>query len=122
MVSKTSKFDCIKFCNTGSQLYNSTAYYFVKVDCLKVDCLFSQHMENEETGRTAIQNLNGYNLHGQPIKCEAAKSRKGPNTPTTKIFVGNLTDNTKAPQVRNVSDSAFLNVLILLQLFIKYLT
>ncbi|XP_076381432.1 uncharacterized protein LOC117226012 isoform X3 [Megalopta genalis] len=60
------------------------------------------HMENEEAGRNAIQNLNGHVVHGQPIKCEAAKSRKGPNTPTTKIFVGNLTDNTKAPQVREL--------------------
>ncbi|XP_031779148.1 RNA-binding protein lark isoform X5 [Nasonia vitripennis] len=60
------------------------------------------HMENEESGRNAIQNLNGQLVHGQPIKCEAAKSRKGPNTPTTKIFVGNLTDNTKAPQVREL--------------------
>jgi len=59
-------------------------------------------MENEEAGRNAIQNLNGHMVHGQPIKCEAAKSRKGPNTPTTKIFVGNLTDNTKAPQVREL--------------------
>lgn len=59
-------------------------------------------MENEEAGRNAIQNLNGHVVHGQPIKCEAAKSRKGPNTPTTKIFVGNLTDNTKAPQVREL--------------------
>ncbi|TGZ46051.1 Uncharacterized protein DBV15_12649, partial [Temnothorax longispinosus] len=63
---------------------------------------FAVHMENEEAGRNAIQNLNGHMVHGQPIKCEAAKSRKGPNTPTTKIFVGNLTDNTKAPQVREL--------------------
>ncbi|KAI4456506.1 serine/arginine rich splicing factor [Holotrichia oblita] len=39
-------------------------------------------------------NLNGQVLNGQPMKCEAAKSRKAPTTPTTKIFVGNLTDNT----------------------------
>jgi RNA recognition motif-containing protein len=57
-------------------------------------------MEHEEAGRDAIQNLNGYLVHGQAIKVEAATSRKGPQTPTTKIFVGNLTDNTKAPQVR----------------------
>lgn len=59
-------------------------------------------MENEEAGRNAIQNLDGYMVHGNAIKCEAAKSRKGPNTPTTKIFVGNLTDNTKAPEVREL--------------------
>lgn len=57
-------------------------------------------MEHEEAGRDAIQNLNGYLVHNQAIKVEAATSRKGPQTPTTKIFVGNLTDNTKAPQVR----------------------
>jgi RNA-binding protein 4 len=34
------------------------------------------------------------------MKVEAATSRKGPNTPTTKIFVGNLSDSVKAPQVR----------------------
>jgi RNA-binding protein 4 len=59
-----------------------------------------QHMEHEEAGRDAIQNLNGYLVHNQAIIVEAATSRKGPQTPTTKIFVGNLTDNTKAPQVR----------------------
>ncbi|GLH09112.1 Heterogeneous nuclear ribonucleoprotein A1, A2/B1 homolog, partial [Gryllus bimaculatus] len=58
------------------------------------------HMENEEQGRDAIQNLSGYLVHGQVIKVEAATSRKGPQTPTTKVFVGNLSDNTKAPQVR----------------------
>uniref|UniRef100_A0A1B6CI83 RNA-binding protein lark n=1 Tax=Clastoptera arizonana TaxID=38151 RepID=A0A1B6CI83_9HEMI len=58
------------------------------------------HMESEESGRDAIQNLNGYLVHETAMKVEAATSRKGPNTPTTKIFVGNLTENTKAPQVR----------------------
>ncbi|XP_075238307.1 RNA-binding protein lark-like isoform X2 [Lycorma delicatula] len=56
------------------------------------------HMENEEVGRDAIQNLNGYIVHGTPMKVEVATSRKGPHT--TKLFVGNLSDNTKAPQVR----------------------
>lgn len=60
------------------------------------------HMENETEGRDSIQNLNGYMVNGQAIKCEAAKSRKAPTTPTTKIFVGNLTENTKAPQVREL--------------------
>ncbi|XP_044739643.1 RNA-binding protein lark isoform X2 [Chrysoperla carnea] len=59
------------------------------------------HMENESEGREAIQNLNGQMLSGQPMKCEAAKSRKGPGTPTTKIFVGNL-NNTKAPVIREL--------------------
>ncbi|XP_014223473.1 RNA-binding protein lark isoform X3 [Trichogramma pretiosum] len=72
------------------------------VECDVVKNYGFVHMENEEAGRNAIQNLNGNMVHGQPIKCEAAKSRKGPNTPTTKIFVGNLTDNTKAPQVREL--------------------
>ncbi|XP_073979762.1 RNA-binding protein lark-like isoform X4 [Rhodnius prolixus] len=60
------------------------------------------HMENEESGRDAIQNLNGYLVNGQPMKVEAATSRKGPNTPTTKIFVGNLADGVKASQVRTL--------------------
>ncbi|XP_043484470.1 adenosine kinase 2-like isoform X2 [Leptopilina heterotoma] len=72
------------------------------VECDVVKNYGFVHMENEESGRNAIQHVNGYMMHGQPIKCEAAKSRKGPNTPTTKIFVGNLTDNTKAPQVREL--------------------
>uniref|UniRef100_A0A146M659 RNA-binding protein lark n=3 Tax=Lygus hesperus TaxID=30085 RepID=A0A146M659_LYGHE len=60
------------------------------------------HMENEECGRDAIQNLNGYLVSGQPMKVEAATSRKGPNTPTTKMFVGNLADGVKASQVREL--------------------
>ncbi|GLH09105.1 Protein alan shepard [Gryllus bimaculatus] len=70
------------------------------VECDVVKNYGFVHMEHEEAGRDAIQNLNGYLVHGQAIKVEAATSRKGPQTPTTKIFVGNLTDNTKAPQVR----------------------
>nr|CAD7596596.1 unnamed protein product [Timema genevievae] len=58
------------------------------------------HMEHEDAGKEAIQNLNGSLIHGQAIKVEAATSRKGPLTPTTKVFVGNLTENTKAPEVR----------------------
>lgn len=60
------------------------------------------HMENEQQGRDAIQNLNGYVVNAQPIKVEAAKSRRAPNTATTKIFVGNLTDKTRAPEVREL--------------------
>lgn len=72
------------------------------VECDVVKNYGFVHMENETEGREAIQNLNGYMLNGQPMKCEAAKSRKQPLTPTTKIFVGNLTDNTKAPQIREL--------------------
>lgn len=72
------------------------------VECDVVKNYGFVHMENEDQGRDAIQNLNGYMVNGQPIKCETAKSRKAPATPTTKIFVGNLTDNTKAPQVREL--------------------
>uniref|UniRef100_A0A1B6L474 RNA-binding protein lark n=2 Tax=Graphocephala atropunctata TaxID=36148 RepID=A0A1B6L474_9HEMI len=70
------------------------------VECDVVKNFGFVHMENEESGRDAIQNLNGYLVHGSAMKVEAATSRKGPNTPTTKIFVGNLSDNTRAPQVR----------------------
>lgn len=72
------------------------------VECDVVKNFGFVHMENETDGREAINNLNGQVLNGQPMKCEAAKSRKAPQTPTTKIFVGNLTDNTKAPQIREL--------------------
>ncbi|XP_022917072.1 RNA-binding protein lark [Onthophagus taurus] len=72
------------------------------VECDVVKNYGFVHMESEAEGREAIQNLNGQTMNGQPIKCEAAKSRKAPTTPTTKIFVGNLTDNTKAPQIREL--------------------
>lgn len=70
------------------------------VECDVVKNYGFVHMENEDSGRDAIQNLNGYLVHGAAMKVEAATSRKGPQMPTTKIFVGNLSDNTKAPQVR----------------------
>ncbi|XP_014259770.1 RNA-binding protein lark-like isoform X2 [Cimex lectularius] len=72
------------------------------VECDVVKNYGFVHMESEESGRDAIQNLNGYIIHGQPMKVEAATSRKGPNTPTTKIFVGNLADGVKAGQVRSL--------------------
>ncbi|XP_019865455.1 RNA-binding protein lark [Aethina tumida] len=72
------------------------------VECDVVKNYGFVHMENEADGREAIKNLNGQLMNGQTMKCEAAKSRKAPQTPTTKIFVGNLTDNTKAPQIREL--------------------
>lgn len=60
------------------------------------------HMEDEEQGRAVIQHLNGHVINGLPLKVEAAKSRRAPNSATTKIFVGNLTDKTRAPEVREL--------------------
>lgn len=57
-------------------------------------------MEEEEAGREAIKNLNNSLVNGTAIKVEAATSRKGPNTPTVKIFIGNLPDGSKAADVR----------------------
>lgn len=68
------------------------------VECDLVKNYGFVHMESEEVGRDAIQNLNGQVIHGSPMKVEVATSRKGPHT--TKLFIGNLTDKTKAPQVR----------------------
>ncbi|XP_014259822.1 RNA-binding protein lark-like isoform X2 [Cimex lectularius] len=70
------------------------------VECDVVKNYGFVHMENEEAGRAAIQNLNGSIVNDQQMKVEAATSRKGPNTPTTKIFVGNLKEGVKASQVR----------------------
>ncbi|KAF4516933.1 hypothetical protein B566_EDAN008022, partial [Ephemera danica] len=60
------------------------------------------HMENEQAGRDAIQNLDGYMVHNQPMKVEAAVSKKGPTTPTTKIFIGNLSEKTKPETIRQM--------------------
>lgn len=76
--------------------------YGTVVECDVVKNYGFVHMENEQQGRDAIQNLNGYVVNGNPIKVEAAKSRRAPNTPTTKIFVGNLTDKMRAPEVREL--------------------
>lgn len=76
--------------------------YGAVVECDVVKNYGFVHMETEEQGREAIQNLNGFMLNGNGIKVEAAKSRRAPNTPTVKIFVGNLTDKTRAPEVREL--------------------
>ncbi|KRF97759.1 uncharacterized protein Dwil_GK27821 [Drosophila willistoni] len=76
--------------------------YGTVVECDVVKNYGFVHMETEQQGRDAIQNLNGYVLNDNEIKVEAAKSRRAPNTPTTKIFVGNLTDKTRAPEVREL--------------------
>lgn len=76
--------------------------YGTVVECDVVKNYGFVHMETEQQGRDAIQNLNGYLLNDAAIKVEAAKSRRAPNTPTTKIFVGNLTDKTRAPEVREL--------------------
>lgn len=76
--------------------------YGTVVECDVVKNYGFVHMENEQQGRDAIQNLNGYVVNANPIKVEAAKSRRAANTATTKIFVGNLTDKTRAPEVREL--------------------
>ncbi|XP_065218974.1 RNA-binding protein lark-like isoform X3 [Planococcus citri] len=70
------------------------------VECDIVKNFGFVHMEDEESGREAIKNLNNSLVNGTAIKVEAATSRKGPNTPTVKIFVGNLPDRYKATEVR----------------------
>ncbi|XP_046390537.1 RNA-binding protein lark-like [Ischnura elegans] len=72
------------------------------VECDIVKNFGFVHMESQEAGREAIQNLCGSSVKGQLMKVEAATSRKGPHTPTTKIFVGNLTDKVKAEEVRQL--------------------
>lgn len=76
--------------------------YGTVVECDVVKNYGFVHMDSEQQGRDAIQNLNGYVMNGIPMKVEAAKSRRTPNTQTTKIFVGNLTDKTRAPEVREL--------------------
>ena len=58
------------------------------------------HFQNENDSKEAIANLNGYIINGNPIKVETAKSRRAANSNTTKIFVGNLTEKTRSPEVR----------------------
>ncbi|KAG5675855.1 hypothetical protein PVAND_005724 [Polypedilum vanderplanki] len=58
------------------------------------------HYSNENDAREAIANLNGYVLNGNALKVENAKSRRSANSNTTKIFVGNLTEKTRANDVR----------------------
>lgn len=72
------------------------------VECDVVKNYGFVHMENEDSGRDAVQNLNGFIVNEQPMKVEAATSRRGPATPTTKIFVGNLAENIKASRVRTL--------------------
>ncbi|XP_008183373.1 RNA-binding protein lark isoform X3 [Acyrthosiphon pisum] len=60
------------------------------------------HMDDDTTGRAAIKALNGSMVNDLAMKVEAATSRRGPNTPTTKIFVGNLSETTKANEVREL--------------------
>lgn len=58
------------------------------------------HFQNENDSKEAIANLNGYVINGNAIKVETAKSRRAANSNTTKIFVGNLTEKTRAPEVK----------------------
>ncbi|XP_029341308.1 RNA-binding protein lark-like [Acyrthosiphon pisum] len=60
------------------------------------------HMDDDTTGRAAIKALNGSMVNDLAMKVETATSRRGPNTPTTKIFVGNLSETTKENEVREL--------------------
>ncbi|XP_050519088.1 RNA-binding protein lark-like [Diabrotica virgifera virgifera] len=76
--------------------------YGTVVECSIIKNYGFVRMENATDGWVAINNLNGHILKGRPMKCEPAKGRNAPLPPTTKIFVGNLRDNTKAPQIREL--------------------
>lgn len=77
--------------------------YGTVVECDVVKNYGFVHMENEQQGRDVIQNLNGHVINGLPIKVEAAKSRRiASSSATVKVFVGNLTDKTRAPEVREL--------------------
>ena len=60
-------------------------------------------MEAPSAGYAAIKNLNGTVVNGTAITVEEAKSRKRSSAlPTTKIFVGNISESVKASDIRNL--------------------
>lgn len=87
---------------TAAELRPLFEKYGKVVECDVVKNYGFVHMEKEEQGREAITNLNGSVVDDNAIKVEAAVSRRGPLYTTVKIFVGNLTDNTKAPEIREL--------------------
>lgn len=74
--------------------------YGTVVKCEIVQNYGFVHMENEKQGHDAIQNLNGSMINSNTIKVEAAKNRWERENPTSKIFIGNLTEKTTASDVR----------------------
>ncbi|XP_070179621.1 RNA-binding protein lark-like isoform X2 [Littorina saxatilis] len=64
------------------------------------------HMENMKEANTAIANLNGYNIKGQRMRVELSTGKEGNpkgdrrGNMTIKIFIGNLSGDTKPEDVR----------------------
>ena len=60
-------------------------------------------MEDPNAGYEAIKNLNGTVVNGTAITVEEAKNRKrSTSLPTTKIFVGNISESVKSSDIRNL--------------------
>ena len=57
-------------------------------------------MEDPNAGQEAIKHLNGAVVNGATITVEEAKSKKRTPMPTTKIFVGNISESVKPSDVR----------------------
>ena len=65
------------------------------------------HMENDDEGKEAIRNINSTVWHGSRLKCEQAVSRKQEESNSVKLFVGNLSEETKKEDIRKLFESNF---------------
>ncbi|KAB7504034.1 RNA-binding protein lark [Armadillidium nasatum] len=63
------------------------------------------HMQNENEGKSAIEALNQYSLHGKVIAVEASTGTKRGSNLRTKIFVGNLHKDTKVEDLRSLFET-----------------
>jgi len=62
------------------------------------------HIDSEEGANKAIQELNGHDVKGRPMKVEKSES-KGPKKPSQKMFIGNVADGTTDEQLRGLFES-----------------
>ena len=59
-------------------------------------------MEDEETGRRAIEEMNGKEVDEHVISVCESKNLQGPKIPTMKLAVRNIPESLTAPELRNL--------------------
>ena len=51
-------------------------------------------MDSEQAAKSAVQELNGYDLKGRSMKVEFSNSKGSGRKNTQKLFIGNIADGT----------------------------
>ena len=71
-------------------------YYHSAISPVFFICIHRRfvHMDSEQAAKSAVQELNGFDLKGRSMKVEFSNSKGSGRKNTQKLFIGNIADGT----------------------------